>query len=517
MKKLRLAIAVITLSCPLWLHAQEGEVTYISHDNIYVRFTSAMNIESGDTLWASSDQGWQPAMIVAQRSSISVVGQALPGAHLEVGQIMQHRSTAISSPKESIDDSTETVIELPNNPSGWAQSRGRFRWSGAAYVTGADNLRIVNRFNWHHEFENIPLTIDLQGSRQMQRISIGDSAYSVSKANPHRFALTYQVSPQHEIGFGRQRIRALSSLGVLDGLHYEHKNGNWQWGGVVGFRPDLMTYQVNLGQFQMGIYGQHQYQVGNVRITQSLGLMEQRVGTAVDRRFLYYQASGQWGDWRLFGSSNIDLYENFDSAAARTTLKPNSIYLSAQYRINDQWQVFTSWDSRQRIIFYETYDHELEQILADQRALQGLRIRVQYRKDEHWRFNMGGHLHSQLNSNTALLLQTGMDYRNLPKIGGHLSLQGQFGTANAMNTTMLSLRYRRSAFNNRLQGSVYARGMMTQIPGVWKPSYLLGYYGIQLSSQLANGWGATIFAEYSQQGQVTVPRVNFKLSKRLSY
>lgn len=516
MQHLKFIILCAVASLPLATYAQEGEVTYISHDNIYVRFITAVNINVGDTLWMSTDDVAQPAMIVAQRSSISVVGQALPGVQIEVGQVMEHRHEVIvpELPPAKLIDPVKAPEPAQRT---WAQSRGRFRWTGATYVTGANNLRIVNRINWHHEFENIPLTIDLQGSQNMQRMTVGDSTYRIGKGNPHRFAATYHITPDASVGLGRQRVRALSSLGVLDGLHYEHNLGNWQVGGVVGFRPDLVTYKVNPSQFQAGLYGQYDHRQGSTRIKQSLGLMEQRVGSGIDRRFLYYQGSATMGDWRIFGSTNVDLYENFDSAQARTTFQPNSIYLSANYRINDQWQVFTSWDSRQRIIFYETYDHELEQILADQRALQGLRLRLQYQRDDHWRFNLGGHLHSQLNSNMAVMLQAGADYRNVPIIGGHLSMQGQFGTANAMNTSFLSLRYRRSALNNRLHGSLYARSMMTNIPGAWKLSYFIGYYGAQVSTQFANDWRATIFAEYSQQGDLTVPRVNFKLSKRFSY
>jgi hypothetical protein len=50
-----------------------GSVSYVSSQNVYVRFTTTAGIEVGDTLFLEGGKDKVPALVVIQRSSISCV------------------------------------------------------------------------------------------------------------------------------------------------------------------------------------------------------------------------------------------------------------------------------------------------------------------------------------------------------------------------------------------------------------------------------------------------------------
>ena len=56
---------------------QEGTVTYISSQNIYIRFESTKDIQPGDTLFIKKEEKLLPALLVKHLSSSSVVATPL--------------------------------------------------------------------------------------------------------------------------------------------------------------------------------------------------------------------------------------------------------------------------------------------------------------------------------------------------------------------------------------------------------------------------------------------------------
>ena len=58
----------------------DGKVSYITGENIYVRFASTNQIENGDTLFIRDKNGLTPALLVDNKSSISCLCSVL-GEH----------------------------------------------------------------------------------------------------------------------------------------------------------------------------------------------------------------------------------------------------------------------------------------------------------------------------------------------------------------------------------------------------------------------------------------------------
>ncbi len=107
--------------------------------------------------------------------------------------------------------------------------------------------------------------------------------------------------------------------------------------------------------------------------------MQQNNGADVDRRYTYFQHASTFGrKLNLFSSFELDLF-NPQSGKARLT----NLYFSSKYRFSRNLDVFVSYDSRRRIIYYDTYRSDVEMLLDDDEARQGARIRLTYKPFKH--------------------------------------------------------------------------------------------------------------------------------------
>ncbi len=111
MRQVILTLIVLVLSTEI--HAQikfenlSGQVSFLSSQNIYVKFKSTMGISAGDTLFFQSDDKIVPALIVTNFSSTSCVCTPLSPINLKVGDLVL---AAIEKPEAK---NTETVSDVP--------------------------------------------------------------------------------------------------------------------------------------------------------------------------------------------------------------------------------------------------------------------------------------------------------------------------------------------------------------------------------------------------------------------
>ena len=66
------------------IDVEEGNVSYISSQNIYVKFKSTKHISVGDTLYVNQNGQLIPALLVSNLSSISCVCTPISSIKLEV-------------------------------------------------------------------------------------------------------------------------------------------------------------------------------------------------------------------------------------------------------------------------------------------------------------------------------------------------------------------------------------------------------------------------------------------------
>ena len=108
---------------------------------------------------------------------------------------------------------------------------------------------------------------------------------------------------------------------------------------------------------------------------------------SVDRRYTYFQHSSTIGQkLTIFSSFELDLY-NKVNADSMGPIRLTNLYVSLGYQIAKWIDLNVSYDSRKQIIYYETLKTEIERILDNDEARQGIRYRLNLRPVEiyqHW-------------------------------------------------------------------------------------------------------------------------------------
>ena len=66
----------------------EGTVSYISSQNIYVKFKTTEGIETGDTLFIKDKNNYLPAIKVDYRSSTSCAGVSITSKKIELNTLI---------------------------------------------------------------------------------------------------------------------------------------------------------------------------------------------------------------------------------------------------------------------------------------------------------------------------------------------------------------------------------------------------------------------------------------------
>ena len=193
----------------------------------------------------------------------------------------------------------------------------------------------------------------------------------------YSIALGYAPSDKSNVWIGRRLNPNISNMGAIDGLQYEHNFGSFVAGILVGTRPDVVDYGFNSNLGQAGVYLGNNIHAKNGTVQSSVAIIEQHVGSKIDRRFAYFQHSNNLiKNLNFFLSSEVDLYQNIPDLSSNT-LKLTSFYSNFRYRLNRKISISASYDNRVNVIYYETYKDLIEQLL-DQETRQGLRFAVNY-------------------------------------------------------------------------------------------------------------------------------------------
>lgn len=380
------------------IEPEEGTVSYVTSQNIYVKFKSTENIAVGDTLFIRQADKLIPALIVSNLSSISCVCLPISSNQLAVSDKIftkQKIKPAATQPKEEIfvapvvvqppEEKKDTVIadttvtkklkqdisgrlslssysNFSNTPAGNSQ-RMRYTFSINALNLGNSGLSVESYISFVHK--------DGEWSEIQQNIFNGLKIYSL--------AVKYEFNEHFSILTGRKINPKISNMGALDGTQFEMRFKSFSAGILAGSRPDYEDYSLNFSLLQYGAYVSHDYAGKKGNMQSSLAFVEQTNHSATDRRFVYFQHSNSLvKNLNFFGTVEVDLYR-YDTVNNKPqgTFNLTNLYLSLRYRVIRQLSLSLSYSARQNIVYYETYKNILDQIL-DPETLQGFMFQVNY-------------------------------------------------------------------------------------------------------------------------------------------
>lgn len=384
------------------IEPEEGAVSYITSQNVYVKFKSTENMAVGDTLFVKQGETLVPALIVNNLSSISAVCTSIssiqftvsdkittgqktkqvtakevpvqkvqdekPPKPVEVKQLDEKTGPAASeadSQKQLQQDingrlSVSSYSNFSNTPGGNSQ-RMRYTFSINARNIANSKLSGESYISFVHK--------DGEWSKIQDNIFNGLKIYSL--------ALNYQFSNSFRLWVGRKINPRISNMGAIDGIQFEAKIKAFTIGILAGSRPDYDDYSLNFNLFQYGAYLSHDLVTRKGSMQSSLAYAEQKNNGNTDRRFIYFQHSNSLvKNLHFFGTVECDLYK-YDTVNEKpqSTFNLTNFYLSLRWRVIRQLSLSASYSARQNIVYYETYKTILDQIL-DPETLQGYMLQA---------------------------------------------------------------------------------------------------------------------------------------------
>jgi hypothetical protein len=402
----RILLTVVVLSCvvfPQSMEERKGNVSFISSQNIYVKFSNTNGITEGDTLFLKQGNALVPVMFAKYISTTSVAGELINGDILNVGDelyaLAEMSEDNISEEVPQPDDFILPTIPVRTEQKPVKTSSEKI--SGKFGINSYSNYSNTAR----GDFQRWRYTLSFSGR------NIGDSPLSVKShmnfnyrtdqwssisSNPvnqlrvYDLALLYELTNSTKFILGRHINEKITNIGPVDGLQVNQAIGDFNTGAFVGSRPDFHNLGYNLKMFQFGIYLNRTDTLNSRVMDNTIAFVNQTNDINTDRRILYFQHTNNYfTSLSFFASAEADLYKKVNEES-KNELSLTGLFFSLRYNPFAFASVNLSYDARRNVIYYETFKNFLETLLENEMR-QGLRGSITLRpyKNIFTGFNAG--------------------------------------------------------------------------------------------------------------------------------
>jgi hypothetical protein len=496
-----------------------GSISFVTSNNVYVHFDSTEEIKIGEVLQLSGAD----CLRVTRKSSTSLVCSIINDCLLKIGDTVTYLTSEDANDNSNeIDKEDPIPAEIIATQPGYSEKESiysekiRGRISLASYNTFSnirqDRHRIRTRFSLNADHINDSKFSTETYLTYRNIITPSESNYSgrTSIFNVYNLNVRLDATPTLSLTAGRKINPKASSMGAIDGLQVEKYFDNFYVGGLVGFRPDFVDYGFNSDLLQYGGYVGIESNSKEFYSQTTLGAIEQTNSGATDRRYIYFQHSSTIAsNLNLFSSMELDI---FSSEGNETRL--TNLYLSARYRFSRAANLMVSYDSRKQIIYYETFQTEIERILDDDLARQGLRARLNVRPHKILWAGISYSKRFQSDSdNKSDNVYGYVTLTKIPEIGGRFNISYNMNSSNYLKSNIFSARHSRELVKNQLSGDFYYR-LADYTYENRDRDYKQDFFGVALSYRISRTWQFSISGELSQFEEENNYRFYTRLTKR---
>ncbi|RIV71135.1 hypothetical protein D2U88_08380 [Flagellimonas aequoris] len=525
MKKVKPAITIFFLFVGSLLSAQDGVVTgqvsFVTSNNIYVRFENTASIKVGDSLRLDGKTG-SPCLLVSSMSSTSCVCVPLFDCGAEKGAkvtfIPPTGQRKVVAEEKIVPSSLRDTVELAEEDPVYLQEiRARISASTYSLVSNdrADRHRLMSRLSIDADHINdSKVSADVYLNFRQIFDEPTSNLQNTSLLRVYNFSVGYDASPTLNLLLGRNINPKISSLGAIDGLQAEKQFGNSYVGLLVGSRPDIFNFGYNPDLLEYGAYYGFNTNSKNINAQTTLGLIEQRGNGDIDRRYAYVQHTSTLSkNLNFFTSAELDLYSKVDYTT-KNELRLTSLYSSLRYRFSKAVNLMVSYDTRKRIIYYETYRTDLDQLLDDDLARQGIRGRMNFRpfKNILTGFSYSKRFQSD-QQNKSDNIYGYLTLSHTPFMDGRTSFSYNRNESNYLLSNIASVRHSRSFFYDRLYTDLYYRLVQYNYSNI-TDNLLQHYMGADVSYNINRTLLFSITGEFSMYNDSKNYRVYTRLVQR---
>jgi len=503
-----------------------GKISFVTSNNVYVKFDNTAIIKVGDTLMVAGKN--IACLLVKNKSSSSVVCSIINNCEINKGdEVLYNNSPIIKDVVENENEiKIETIIDdIDVKKESLYKERIKGRISASSYSTLSDirddRHRIMSRFSIYADHvANSKFSFESYLSYR-QNINTKETTVPTKNEFFRVYGLSgrFDATPTLSFVVGRKINPKISSLGAIDGLQVEKHLGKNYIGAIAGFRPDIYDYNFNSDLFEYGGYVGRRSDHKNFFSETTLGFLEQRNAGEIDRRYTYFQHSSTiFKKLYLFSTLELDIYNRVNDLTSND-IRLTNLFASARYRFNRYFNATLSFDSRKRILYYETFQTEIERLLDDDIARQGVRIRINGRPTDNVNagFSYSKRFQSDdQNKSDNIYLYLGLS--KIPGIGGRVSVNYNVNSSNYLQSNVLSLRHSRTLIKNKLNADFYYR-LVNYIylnSNTFNTTLNQNYYGANLSLYITRKLMLSVSGEYSNTDQENNYRIYTKLVKRFN-
>lgn len=509
-----------------------GTISYVSSQNIYVRFESTENFKEGDTLYIFQDQIAIPALLIQNFSSISCLCVPLEGINLRVSDVVY----AVPTPKtqESVPEilpETEAIvaagaeIQIDSLKSPDAKEELKQEISGRVSISSYSDFS--NSIAADGQRMRYVLALDVKNINASKMsfesyisFSHKNGEWDEIKSNIHNglkiynLALNYKISEDMDLWLGRKINPKVSSLGAIDGVQFEKKFNAITVGAVAGSRPDWSDYSYNFKLFQAGVYAGHEFANEKINIQNTLAVVDQENNWNTDRRFLYLQHTSRIiKKLYFFGSGEFDLYKKIDGKK-QNTFDLTNLFLQLRYRIFSNLSVSFAYSARNNIILYETYRTFIDQLLATE-TLQGFVLSTNFKPVKN--INLGvkaGYRNRPGDISPSKNLYTYFNFTRLPVWDLSANVTAIFLETSYLKGKVYGISFSRDILPGKLYASAGYRNTRYDY---FNQEYSLAQNLLELDLNLQLKWkiSASLNYESTFDKEMNFNRIYINLTKRL--
>lgn len=429
-----------------------GKVSYVSSQNVYVKFDNTDGIHVGDTLYVSKNGKTIPALVISSMSTISCVGSPVGSITLSVPDIISANKRVVAKSSENSGSETklaeatsDQVIHAAFNTQKAKDSKQRF--DGRLSVNSYSNISNIYSTNERLRY-NLSMNAEHIGNSNLSAETYITFTHMLSfPGKPtdwtglnnalkiYNLALKYDLTKTSNISFGRKIYTNMANIGAVDGFEFEKVSHNFSFGALVGSRPDYSDYSFNPNLLQFGGFVSHSIQNEKGNMQTSFAIFNQMNNFKTDRRYAYIQHSNSLlKNIDVFGSLEVDLYGMVNNKLT-STLDLTSAYVSLRYKPVKNLSLSLSYDARKNIYYFETFKKNKLDSIYDKDTRQGFRFMTMYHpfKNIVWGANVGYRLAERTDSThtPALNGYTYLTYTQVPLIDASATI----------SATALSSRY----------------------------------------------------------------------------
>jgi hypothetical protein len=468
-----ITIIFLFLICAAKLSAQQddklvnGKISYMSSQNVYVKFESTKSFKIGDTLFIKKDNKTIPVLVINNLSSTSCVCTPISASNLSVSMQIYGRRNEKNLNKDDILPKLDTSIiteikdtnaivetDITKRPEFLQKVSGSVSASGYSYFSNV-NGNNSNKFRYQFSLNaanigNSKFSAEVYTAFQHEIdnwSSVQDNIFNALKF--YNLSVKYD-NKKTQIVFGRKINPKISNIGAIDGLQYQQNWAKFSVGGFAGFRPDYSDYGFNFNLPQFGAYVAQKYSNVNGEMQNTLALVQQMNGSKTDRRFAYFQHSNSLAKkLNMFASFEFELYKNIDSIA-QNTLELSNTYLLLSYRPHRKIGLSLSYDNRKNVIYYETFKSFINQILEIE-ARKGLGLQVNYYSHKNLSIGLkSGYRFKNKNSKETINLYGYVSYYNIPGLELNTTIAFNYIETNYIQGKIINLNISRNFLENNL-------------------------------------------------------------------